>query len=144
MYLRARIRYNRAGRQGRPYTGMCFAVFIRKGRAEGDDTLAASRTVSAVGEVELSAAAADLLGARGFGRHLPEQIEFDTVVYGNKVVDLSDHERVIDIRYGISRKERIVIKPIIKFLRAGGKDQTALSRSRDFNLFVRRPFLYIK
>ena len=71
---------------GRNRTGL----FIRMGRVHGDDGLTASGPVGTVGEVQLAAAATDLVGPHGFGRYLAIEVYFDAAVDGNEIIELAD------------------------------------------------------
>ena len=97
-----------------------------EGRAQGNDALAARRTIGTVGKVKLSAAAADLLRARRFGRNLAEEIDFNTVINGNKVIHLGDGKGVVDDIDRIRCQVRVIIHPVIEFLRPHGKGPTDL------------------
>ena len=88
-----------------------------EGRAQGDDALAAAGTICAVGEVQLSAAAADVMRARRFGGNLAEQVDVHAVVDGNEVVELCDNEGIVYIVDGICGEERVVVDPVVHILR---------------------------
>ena len=64
---------------------------------EGNDAFSAFGAISTVGKIKLPATSADMLCSGRLGRNLAEQVYFETVIDGDKVIQLSYYARVIDI-----------------------------------------------
>ena len=120
--LGPRVRDRRARCHRRDDTRFIAAgLLVVERRPQSDDALAATGAVSAVGEVQLAAAAAYLMGTGRFRRYLAEEVDVDAVIDGNEIIHLRNDERIIDDVYRISCQEGVVVHPVIEVLRPQGE-----------------------
>ena len=108
-----------ARRQDRRDQGYSAAILERSGGRQAQEALAAVGTVGADYEVELTAGTADLFIAGGLRADLPININRDTAVDGNELVDLRDVRTVVDPLDRRAAAGRIVVDKIIEPLAAG-------------------------
>src|SRR5258706_6391690 len=101
------------------------AAFQGRGAWQGNDRYAAFGTRSAINKIELPAHTAIKFGSDTISTDLTGKIDLNCGVNGNHALILCDHKRVVHIFRRTQFDHRVIIHPLIKFLRAddtAGKD----------------------
>ena len=123
MRVGAGVRDGRTRMQRRQNTALQLAAVCGKGGRAADEALAAVGQIGAEYEVQLTACAADVLGACGLCVNLTGQVEVNRVVDGNKVVNLGNNACIVGVANRCAHQSRIVIHVVIHLLGAGAESE---------------------
>ena len=97
---------------------MLFPFPVGEGRVHGKEGPAVLGLHCAGNKVHLSAGPADLAQADRLAADLPEQIDGNTAVDGDEIVQLADHLRVVDIAHRRAQDAFVVVQIVVELPRA--------------------------